>query len=670
MPVTQYTSESAAVSEVIGTVILVGVVMVGITIVGTLLLSQPPPTEVPHFNAIISNQSEIVHILHKGGDSLGTGEFKILVDGIDRTSSFVNDGDDPWSVGETLSYTSPAMPRKVVIVFTGDAKGGEIILRGSELQPVLEVPSHPPSPPWVSWSSSPGFSNVTTNFTFTDSSTGKNITLYYWDFGDGNTSATQSLLHQFPCNTDPVSCTYSISHSATDSNGTNWETTSWLNRSGWVTVYRNLTPNVTFTQDKTTGPAGLLSVQFSATQVGGIKVDTWSWDFGDTGTSNSEDPSHTYTTKGIYTVTLTATNFTLGWDRVIKTNLILVTEPWYNCLWPYRKNITIDKTKVSGTQSNFPVLISFTDSDLSARAQGDGDDILFTDSTGNQLSHEIERYTSGTGELAAWVKVTSLPSGSNTTLFMYYGNPGATSQQSPENVWDTNFKAIWHHSNNNFRDSTSNNNDGTNSGTTNVVSAKIAGARSYDGSNDYVQQGSLAAIDQMWASGGTFSAWIYPTGLGGNSEGRIADKTDAATPTYGWNLFTYSGNTLRFRRAYYTTSSVVGTWTTPAITLSTWTYVVVNYTDGTSNDPNIFINGNLVSETEDTAPSGSQRSDASYNLRNGNRAGGTNRAFVGMIDEIRISKSLRSPEWVLTEYNNQGSPPTFHYRMTQEAWTC
>jgi PKD repeat protein len=645
--------------------------MVGITIVGTLLLSQPAPAEVPHFNAIISNESESIYILHKGGDPLRAGEFKILVDGADRTSSFLNSGDEPWSVGETLSYTSPTMPRKVVIVFTGDGTGGAIVLRGSELQPVSEVPSQPPSPPSVDWSSSPGLGNATTQFQFIDSSTGKNITSFFWDFNDGNTTDTQSPAHVFPCNTGSESCTYSISHSATDSNGTNWETTSWLNRSAWATVYRNLTPNVTFTQDRTTGPAGLLSVQFSATQIGGIKVDSWSWDFGDTGTSNSEDPSHTYTTKGIYTVKLTAANFTLGVDRVTKTSLITVTAPWYDCGWLYRKNITLLESQVEADQTNFPVLIRYNDSDLIfPRAQADGDDILFTDSTGNKLSHEIESFTSGTGALVAWVKVTSLSSTVNTTLFMYYGSPGASSQQSPANVWDTNFKAVWHHNNNNFQDSTSNNNDGTNGGTTNVADAKIAGARSYDGSNDYVQMGSLAAIDQIWASGGTFSAWIYPTGLGGNSEGRIADKTDAASLTYGWSLFMYSGNTLRFRRAYYTTSSVVGTWTTPAITLSTWTYVVVNYTDGTANDPNIFINGIQVSETENTAPSGSQRSDASYNLRTGNRAGGTNRAFVGMIDEIRVSKSLRSPGWILTEYRNQANPDLFHYPMTEEAWTC
>jgi len=39
--------ERRAISEVVGTVILVGVVMAGVTLVAILLLSSPPPEKVP-----------------------------------------------------------------------------------------------------------------------------------------------------------------------------------------------------------------------------------------------------------------------------------------------------------------------------------------------------------------------------------------------------------------------------------------------------------------------------------------------------------------------------------------------------------------------------------------------------------------------------------------------
>ena len=44
--------------------------------------------------------------------------------------------------------------------------------------------------------------------------------------------------------------------------------------------------------------------------------------------------------------------------------------------------------------------------------------------------------------------------------------------------------------------------------------------------------------------------------------------------------------------------------------------------------------------------------------------------FNGSIDEVRYSTAVRSANWILTEYNNQNSPSTFHYFGNQEQWTC
>jgi PKD repeat protein len=52
---------------------------------------------------------------------------------------------------------------------------------------------------------------------------------------------------------------------------------------------------------------------------------TYSWDFGDGGTSVSQNPTHTYGETGTYTVTLTATN-SLGTNVSTRTGYISVTE--------------------------------------------------------------------------------------------------------------------------------------------------------------------------------------------------------------------------------------------------------------------------------------------------------------------------------------------------------
>jgi len=133
--------------------------------------------------------------------------------------------------------------------------------------------------------------------------------------------------------------------------------------------------------------------------------------------------------------------------------------------WQYRKALTIDSTKVDATLTDFPVLVSITDTDLKDSDNGgpvqpDGDDLRFTLTDSTQLSHEIELYNGTTGNLVAWVKVPSLSGSADTTLFLEYGNPTVASQQSPTSVWDSSFEGVYH-LNGTAADSTSNDNDGT-----------------------------------------------------------------------------------------------------------------------------------------------------------------------------------------------------------------
>ena len=203
----------------------------------------------------------------------------------------------------------------------------------------------------------------------------------------------------------------------------------------------------------------------------------------------------------------------LGVTQMAPVEVNAAGESWFNDSWQLRKSITIDATKVSsGPHTDFPVLVNLSsDASLAANAQTDGDDILFTSSGGaTQLKHEIETYTSG-GTLTAWVKVTSLPSSTDTVLFMYYGNGSATSQQDATGVWDSNYKAVYHlkeTSGTSVADSTSNANNGTKTAATepNPVTGQISGAQDFDGTNDIIQIADAASLDITGA--GTIEAWI------------------------------------------------------------------------------------------------------------------------------------------------------------------
>lgn len=69
-------------------------------------------------------------------------------------------------------------------------------------------------------------------------------------------------------------------------------------------------------------------VQFADRSSG--PVQSWSWTFGDGGTSVEQNPSHTYATSGDYTVSLTAT-WASGADSAVRTDYIHVTDP---ACWP------------------------------------------------------------------------------------------------------------------------------------------------------------------------------------------------------------------------------------------------------------------------------------------------------------------------------------------------
>ena len=132
------------------------------------------------------------------------------------------------------------------------------------------------------------------------------------------------------------------------------------------------------------------------------------------------------------------------WTNATYTFTTQAIPPWYDTHWQYRKTITIDPSKVSSDQTNFPVVIDLTDSDLIGKTQPDGGDILFTDANNIKLNHEIESYDPATGHLIAWVNVPYVSSTTYTVLYMYYGNPTCTNQENPPAVWNTSHKLVLH----------------------------------------------------------------------------------------------------------------------------------------------------------------------------------------------------------------------------------
>jgi Zn-dependent metalloprotease len=90
----------------------------------------------------------------------------------------------------------------------------------------------------------------------------------------------------------------------------------------WQCNLPNVPPDVNFSVSSTNSCSGVIN--FHDLSING--PSSWLWDFGDGTTSTSQNPTHAYTSDGIYTISLHATNF-LGADSLIQTNYITVSMP-------------------------------------------------------------------------------------------------------------------------------------------------------------------------------------------------------------------------------------------------------------------------------------------------------------------------------------------------------
>jgi PKD repeat protein len=313
----------SAVSEILGTVILIGIVVAAVSIVGVVLWSQPPPQKIPALSAIISNRSCSIYMYHEGGDMLERESFQILVDGTNQTANFTKRGVTgswaSWVNGDTLEYAPPVCsrtPERADIVYND---GTSMVIIASAFfgsySPTGMLPNiTPPSLPVANFEANLLTGTVPLTVQFTDTSTGPPTT-WNWifgDFGADNTSTLQNPSHMYT-----TAGSYSVNLTVTNASGSNT-----LIKTNYITVNMPA-PVANFTGTPTTGPAPL-SVSFTDSSTG--SPTSWNWIFGDTGAGNTstlQNPSHTYTNAGTYSVNLTVSNAG-GSNSTLKTDYILV----------------------------------------------------------------------------------------------------------------------------------------------------------------------------------------------------------------------------------------------------------------------------------------------------------------------------------------------------------
>jgi parallel beta-helix repeat protein len=109
------------------------------------------------------------------------------------------------------------------------------------------------------------------------------------------------------------------------------------------------------------------------------------------------------------------------------------SHPWWNENWAKRRPITINNANNSSTLENYQIcVIVANDNDMQANFA----DLRFCDNDGiSELSYWIENYNPGE-DATVWIKVSSIPANDNHTIYMYYGNPNASTESDESTVFD------------------------------------------------------------------------------------------------------------------------------------------------------------------------------------------------------------------------------------------
>jgi len=329
---------------------------------------------------------------------------------------------------------------------------------------------------------------------------------------------------------------------------------------------------------------------------------------------------------------------------------------WWKANWTYRKSVFINSSFISNNLFNFPLLVDVTDSSFAANSHGG--DIVFTDAENNKLYHELVSYNNTNGRLIAWVKVPEIHSRKDTKLYIYYGNSEIYRQEDIENVWDANYVMVLHlDEEQGFAfDSTGNGNDGITHKIRRGVQGVIDDA--YDFYYNY-ETGYLEVVHNEGIIGFdnfTVSFWMK---LDDKVHGQaLLGKFDTSSDQRSWFIGYKLSSIFKPIISLYASADGHKTvdWNAALLTsVYDWIYVTVVWESGSI--PKFYINGALV------VTSGSSTISTIYQniapLHIGKSPLPEYLDLDGYLDEIRLSSSARSPDWILTEYNNLHDPTGF-----------
>lgn len=345
---------------------------------------------------------------------------------------------------------------------------------------------------------------------------------------------------------------------------------------------------------------------------------------------------------------------------------------------------TINAGQITGTLTNFPMLVYGTFSQLATVANGgkvqnaNGYDIIFSSNTKSDgsgiLPFEIISWNATSGAFAAYVQVPSAAVG--TQIYLLYGNSTvSTDKSNVAGVWSNGYVAVWHFGSRNgslTSDSCGNAPLISSSGVSQSSLAGSIGGFAMNFGNNAANYAASAALAALATPNVTLECWTYLNAVSSSSNGQWFLGATTTSGNYP-GCYVRQGTTTTVDWVGQGTSGNGGWRSDPGLlAATTWQQIVAVCSSPTTNNgglgPNAagataYFNG-VVPDVQDPFSNNSV----------GNIGGGNVLAFLGnlkglisaddfalngYLSECRISSVARTAAWVQATYNNQSAPGSF-----------
>ena len=318
---------------------------------------------------------------------------------------------------------------------------------------------------------------------------------------------------------------------------------------------------------------------------------------------------------------------------------------WWNGDWAFRKEISFDLSAsgadIQGAPADVPILIrlSLANFQYFGDMKPDGSDFRFIASDDKTpLKYHIERFDPQAQLAFVWVRVPRLTGGANTDkILMYYGNKKAADGGDAAGSYDTNQVLVYHFgaAKGAAQDATAYKSEPSKfDAEVNTASLIASGAKFSSGQTLSIP--ANGAVHLAAGKGFTVSAWTRFEAA--QSQAYIAQLADQ-----GRELVLGINGTTPFAR-YSAGSAPVTVTASAQITTGEWHHLAIRIGDGRLT---LFVDG---------AEAGHVNTDAQEiggALTIGGAAANGN-YYIGELDELEVSNSARSADWIKVAARSQG----------------